>query len=282
MEANVGLDSQLFMTMQSRPPAHDVEARLPRDGFVILRGLFEHGEIANLRESADSALATGAAKGVLSHGGRPYASRNLLEVWPEAAEIARSPRLVSAIESVLGPGCGLVRGLLFDKPPGQTWSLPWHQDMTIAVRDNRLPTQQFCKPTLKAGVPHVEAPLSVLERMLTARLHLDNVTAENGPLRVIPGSHHWGKALTFERDATGLPVTPIDILVGAGDVLLIRPLVAHSSPSSSPGSTRHRRIVHLEYASADPLPDGYEWHCFTPWRDASSSGSHIPLPLASR
>ena len=29
--------------------------------------------------------------------------------------------------------------------------------------------------------------------MLTARLHLDEVTEENGPLRVLPGSHRGGK-----------------------------------------------------------------------------------------
>ena len=90
-----------------------------------------------------------------------------------------------------------MRILFFDKPPRQTWALPWHKDLTVSVRDNRLPSRHFNKPTRKAGVPHVEAPLSVLESMLTARLHLDDATAENGPLKVVPGSHRTGKALIF-------------------------------------------------------------------------------------
>jgi hypothetical protein len=47
----------------------------------------------------------------------------------------------------------------------------------------------------KVGVPHVEAPEWLLEKMLTMRLHLDDMTEENGPLKVLPGSHHSGKAM---------------------------------------------------------------------------------------
>src|SRR6185437_14142607 len=81
--------------------------------------------------------------------------------------------LPNILAAILGPKFGLVRILFFDKPPRQTWALPWHKDLTVAVRDNRLPSQHFAKPTRKAGVPHVEAPQAILESMLTARIHLD-------------------------------------------------------------------------------------------------------------
>src|SRR5262249_11408360 len=137
---------------------------------------------------------------------------------------------------------GLVRVLYFDKPPGQSWALPWHKDLTIAVRDNALPSERFGKPTRKAGVPHVEAPESVLAGMVTARIHLDDVTDENGPLKVVPGSHRAGKGLAL-ADAEVRTV-----YAGAGDVLLMRPLVAHCSNRSLPETRRHRRILHLEFA----------------------------------
>ena len=78
----------------------------------------------------------------------------------------------AALAEVLGEECGLVRGLYFDKPPDQSWSLPWHRDQTIAVADNRLPTTYFRNPTKKEGVLHVEAPRELLQQMLTLRIHL--------------------------------------------------------------------------------------------------------------
>ena len=149
-----------------------------------------------------------------------------------------------------------MRVLYFDKPPEHSWALPWHKDMTIAVQDNRLPSSVFCKPTLKIGVPHVEAPQSLLEKMLTLRWHLDDVTEENGPLQVVPGSHVGGKAnLADARPA-------ISILGRAGDVLLMRPLLSHGSNRSHDATKRHRRILHFEFAGVKTLPDGYAWHDF--------------------
>jgi ectoine hydroxylase-related dioxygenase (phytanoyl-CoA dioxygenase family) len=150
----------------------------------------------------------------------------------------------------------LVRVLYFDKPPARTWGLPWHKDLTIAVRDNRRLSCEFRNPTIKAGVPHVEASQGVLESMLTARVHLDDVTDENGPMTVIPGSHILGKQMDIDKASAQT------ILTRRGDVLLIRPLVAHKSLCSQPGNDRHRRVLHLEFAARNELPDGYEWHDF--------------------
>jgi ectoine hydroxylase-related dioxygenase (phytanoyl-CoA dioxygenase family) len=172
----------------------------------------------------------------------------------------RRSDLPGYLAGVLGPDFGLVRVPFFDKPPRQTWALPWHKDLTVAVRDNRPRGSHFSHPTRKAGVPHAEAPLAVLEAMLTARIHLDDVTGENGPLKVIPGSHRAGKALALDA------APPRRVLAGRGDVLLIRPLVAHCSGKSEPGTARHRRVLHLEFAASAELPDGYAWHTFLPGR----------------
>ncbi len=133
-----------------------------------------------------------------------------------------------------------MRALFFDKPPQNSWALPWRKDVTIAVRENRLPSPHFSKPTLRAGVPHVEAPVEVLNQMLTLRIHLDDVTDENGPLRVIPGSHRDGKRLVLDQ------------------------MVAHGSNRSLPATHQHRRFLHLEFAASPDLPDGYAWHTFHP------------------
>jgi ectoine hydroxylase-related dioxygenase (phytanoyl-CoA dioxygenase family) len=107
-------------------------------------------------------------------------------------------------------------------------------------------------------MPHVKTPAEVLERMLTARLHLDDATEENGPLKVIPGSHRTGRRLVLGD------VAPRTILAQAGDVLLMRSMLAHASNRSHPDTSQHRRILHLEFAAGPTLPDGYAWHTFLP------------------
>ena len=152
-----------------------------------------------------------------------------------------------------------MRVLYFDKPPQQSWTLPWHKDMTVAVRTTVCRVGSFGGRPLRPECSHVEAPQHLLERMLTARLHLDDVTEENGPLKVIPGSHRAGKELP-EGD-----VPPQSILATRGDVLLMRPLLAHCSGHAQPDTRRHRRVLHLEFAASAELPDGYAWHeFFTP------------------
>lgn len=220
-------------------------------GFSMVRRVFAGDAIEALSALADRALSASAPE-VLRSRGTPYAVRNLLEVAPGLRDAALDPRLTDLVGEILGAGCGLVRSVLFDKPPDRGWSLPWHQDTVIAVRDNRLPSSAFCHPTTKLGVPHVEAPREVLERMLIARVHLDDMTEENGPLEVIPGSH--GGA---EWDAG----RGVALLARAGDVLYIRPLVAHRSGKPR-GRGSRRRVLHFDYAAADALPHGYEWHQF--------------------
>lgn len=156
---------------------------------------------------------------------------------------------------VLGERAGLVRALFFDKPPDRAWSLPWHRDRTIAVKDNRIPSNDFSKPTVKAGIRHVEASEEILAGMLTLRVHLDAMTADNGPLSVIPGTHLGDE----QADAP-----PVELHAAPGDVLAMRPLLSHSSSLPSPGTTQHRRVIHLELAPSRQLPDGYQWHSYYP------------------
>ena len=195
-----------------------------------------------LREATGSVLRTDA--------GQVYGARNLLNHEPAfITEVLENTSIWPIVEAILGPSCGLVRVLFFDKPPEQSWALPWHKDRTIAVRDNRLPSVEFTKPTTKAGVQHVEAPAWLLEKMLTLRLHLDDVTDANGPLKLIPGSHRGIE----DRLA-------VTILGERGDVLAMRPLVSHCSNRSMDGTTQRRRILHFEFAGIEKLPDGYAWH----------------------
>src|SRR5262249_40167155 len=135
-------------------------------GYVLLRGVFGAGEIDSLASQLSAALETNEPS-VLRSRGQTYGSRDLIKLLPEVCNIPRHPNLNEFVAAVLGQRAGLVRALYFDKPPDRCWSLPWHKDRTIAVRNNDLPTSHFRRPTTKAGIPHVEAPESLLTRMLT-------------------------------------------------------------------------------------------------------------------
>ena len=238
----------------------DWKTQLDVDGCAILSGVFTSDDMNNARSQLARALAQleENSTSIRARQGRVYAARNLLDVYPQACHIWRTSRLLEVLGTVLGPNAGLVRGLYFDKPPEQSWSLPWHRDLTIAVKDNRLDSTLFRNPTTKAGVPHVEAPRSVLDRMLTLRIHLDAADQENGALQVMPGSHCDDGELED-------PTRKIRMLCAAtGDVLLMRPRLAHCSGVSVPGTQRQRRVIHLEFAADEQLPAGFRWHRFEP------------------
>ncbi len=239
------------------------QTRLDDDGYTLIQGVYSGDAIDALIDRFAAAIETPEDVGAIrSRAGQVYAARNVLLLFPETEEIWQQKPLVTVLGEVLGKKFGQVRALFFDKPPEKSWSLPWHKDLTIAVKQNDLPTTHFINPTRKAGVPHVVASRSFLESMLTLRIHLDSVTDENGPLVVLPGSHR--------DDDTVVDSTPKNIYTTRGDVLAMRPLLSHSSLNAQPGTTSHRRILHLEFAAHRELPDGYQWHDFrTPCKDVA-------------
>lgn len=246
--------------MSSTPPEICDEApaqQLGREGFALLRGAYCAEAVAGLRESLTEALRSSANdSAVRGEAEAVYAARNVLELWPAADEAWRTPQLIAFLRQILGPFCGLVRVLYFDKPPEKSWALPFHKDIHIAAIPPLTQSPRYSPMRMKAGVPHVEPPVEVLESMLTLRIHLDDATPENGPLEVIPGSHASGKQ---EPPAAQPAVT---VYAAAGDVLAMRPLILHASSHSTPGTARHRRILHLEFAAQRDLPDGYFWRWF--------------------
>lgn len=90
----------------------------------------------------------------------------------------------------------------------------------------------------------------------TLRIHLDKCDRNNGALKIIPGSHRHGKIASADIEGWKKSSQVHICEMQAGDILLMRPLILHSSsPSTNPS---HRRVLHLEY-SAINLPDGLEW-----------------------
>ncbi len=181
--------------------------------------------------------------------------RQLLSI-PAIAQLANSARLLDVVAPYLPGKPQLVRAIYFDKSPEVNWLVPWHQDLTIAVRE-KLDVPGYGPWSIKDGILHVQPPVEVLESMITLRIHLDDTDETNGALRVLPGTHLRGKLATAEIATTREHVTEFLCVATHGDAYLMRPLLLHASSRST--SDRHRRVLHFEYAGCE-LPAGLNWN----------------------
>lgn len=181
--------------------------------------------------------------------------RNLLAT-PIVRRLVTDARFGAAIREFIDGPVAAVKATLFDKTPAANWRVQWHQDRIVAVAERR-DVPEFGPWTIKDGVPHVEPPARVLERMAAVRIHLDDCGPDNAPLRVIASTHRRGK-LTAERIAEIVASeSQIGLAVPQGAILVMRPLLLHAS--SPAARARHRRVLHIELAPRD-LVAPLQWH----------------------
>jgi ectoine hydroxylase-related dioxygenase (phytanoyl-CoA dioxygenase family) len=109
---------------------------------------------------------------------------------------------------------------------------------------------------VKDGITYAHAPTSALVKVVALRMHLDDSTAMNGPLRVLPGTHDSGVLSDDEVHDLSLRMQSVDCLVPRGGVLAMRPLVIHSSSKSR--IEEARRVLHIEYAASLLVCPGVE------------------------
>lgn len=160
-----------------------------------------------------------------------------------------------AAAQALGMGARPVRAILFDKTPSSNWSLAWHQDRVVAVRE-RKDVEGFGPWTRKHGALHVAPPFHVLARMLTLRVHLDPTPETNAPLLIAPGSHRLGRIAEADVARVVRDCGIAACLAEAGDVWIYATPILHASERAS--GARHPRVLQVDY-SADDLPSGLQW-----------------------
>jgi ectoine hydroxylase-related dioxygenase (phytanoyl-CoA dioxygenase family) len=216
-----------------------LKRRVEQDGFAIVPRCLDDTTVELLSSQFDDARQP---------------ERNLLSI-PSIRALATSRPVRKIMETILGPDCFAVRGIFFNKTRSSNWKVVWHQDLTIAVRE-RGNARGFGPWTTKAGILHVQPPPEIMSGVLAVRLHLDESGTDNGPLRVIAGSHLNGR-LSAEQIGNWNKGTAVTCTVPKGGALVMRPLVLHASASCA--IPKPRRVIHLEFAAAD-LPNGLARH----------------------
>jgi hypothetical protein len=172
---------------------------------------------------------------------------------PAVAAMAQDSRLMGIAQEVLGDAAFPFRATLFDKSPTANWLVVWYQDTALPPQERR-EAPGWGPWSVKDGVTYAHAPENALSQVLALRLHLDDSVPENGPLRVLPGTHTLGVLSDEALHDLATRVTAVDCLVPEGGVLAMRPLIVHASSKSQ--SEAPRRVLHIEYARSGGVGDG--------------------------
>ena len=166
---------------------------------------------------------------------------------PSVAALASDSRLIGIARDSLGGHAVPYRATLFEKSGRANWLVAWHQDTALPLSSDN-DSAEWGPWSKKSGVLYAHAPSRALARVLALRIHLDASTGENGPLRVIPGSHADGVLSDEEVFEAARRRAHVECLVPRGGVLAMRPLLIHSSSKVS--ADLPRRVLHVEYADS--------------------------------
>ena len=102
--------------------------------------------------AGDAAL--GLVEAALAHLPADEAGIRLHGLSPLRPLLSAEGPIGAVAARIIGPAARPVRAILFDKNPAMNWSLGWHQDRTICVRE-RHDVAGFGPWTRKAGMTHV-------------------------------------------------------------------------------------------------------------------------------
>jgi ectoine hydroxylase-related dioxygenase (phytanoyl-CoA dioxygenase family) len=220
----------------------DVSRTIGTHGFAIIPSVLASSEISPLLDALSDLEDRRSRAGI----------RHVLS-QPAVSAIAHDVRIREIAGAALGYPATPFRATLFDKSPDSNWLIAWHQDTALPLLD-KVETPGWGPWSVKDGIIYAHAPTSALVQVVALRLHLDDSTEQNGPLRVLPGTHVRGVLTDEQVEELAKQSLPFTCLVAKGGVLAMRPLLIHASSKSQVESSR--RVLHIEYAAALEMERG--------------------------
>lgn len=241
----------------------DERTQFQRDGYIVREHVFSPADLAELRATAEEVIGA-----VMAHAQRPdagatftlgdghriqFSSRTAIQwEWDEGSQAVRliepfthlhprfealwsDARFVEPMKDMIGAdSVSPYTCKLNLKRPREGSEFPWHQDYTYWY----------------AFTP------KTAHEIATAILFLDDASAANGGLRVLPGSQRDGPAPRDPADPTKFLADParIDaskerlIAAPAGSLLCFGSLMLHRSAPNR--STHQRRAILLSFQPA--------------------------------
>lgn len=228
-------------------------AEIDENGFGVIENVLDAETVSDLTEELSKINDSNA---VSKRNEAIYGVRNLLNLSSKIRKFSESEIVKNLSQKFLGEKAKIVRAIYFNKTAAANWKVPWHQDLTITVKEKH-ETKGFSAWTMKADVQHVQPPIEILEKMITLRFHLDDASEANGALKVLPKTHKKGRLSAEEikslREANETHLCSVK----KGDCIIMRPLILHSSSAGK--NPKNRRVIHFEFA-AESLPNGLNWY----------------------
>lgn len=224
--------------------------QLKNFGYTIVESVFNDYEISSILDSIASA---DSSKSTFRKSNDLFAIRQFLKEIPGVKDFVFNVKLLDLIKTLFGENYFVIKSIYFDKPEQSNWFVSYHQDLTISV-DRKIELQGYGPWTIKQNQFAVQPPLHVLENIYTIRIHLDDTDENNGALNVIPGSH--GKSIYRPETIDWNQEKPVTCKVPKGGIMIMRPLLLHSSQRTTNG--RKRRVIHIEFSNLE-LPEAIQW-----------------------
>jgi ectoine hydroxylase-related dioxygenase (phytanoyl-CoA dioxygenase family) len=228
-----------FVWRAAAPPyaliSQDQARQYDDEGYFLLRGAFDAGEVEAVAEAIAPFEAAEEARLRMFEGGRASISKadaitftiHLVVRSETLREFSRHRVFRRLCHDTLGPGARLYWDQAVYKKPGNPEEFPWHQDNGYT----------FIEP----------------QQYLTCWVALSDATEENGCPWVVPGAHRAG---TLRHEVTPLGLQCLEAPQGAvaiparkGDVVVFSSLTPHRTGPNLTGEVRKTYI--LQYA-----PDG--------------------------
>jgi ectoine hydroxylase-related dioxygenase (phytanoyl-CoA dioxygenase family) len=225
-----------------------------RDGFLLVEDAVSATQLAALRrdfsgwveesrhhEAAYGEILDGRPRFDIERGhcaDRPALRRvnSPQEVSDAYAEVMARSRMTAIVAELIGPNIKFHHAKINSKLPGAATSVKWHQDFPFTPHSN--------------------------DDLVTALLFVDEVTEENGPLEVLPGSHRgeiaslWhGGVFTGAIDETlaaECQARSVRCIGPAGAVCLMHTRLLHGSAPNR--SARPRTLYICVYSAEDAVP----------------------------
>ena len=205
------------------------QQQLEERGFLILPALLPAAQVARLNERIEELFILEGDSAGGEFKTEPGARRiaNAVDKGQVFEDVIDHPEVLAAIAVVLGPDFKLSSLNIRSANPHNGCAQPLHVD---------------------GG----ELPDEMGNSVCNSVWLLDDFTERNGALRIVPGSHRWGRA----PEPGAKPDGEILVTGKAGDVVIMNAHLWHGGSENF--TDRQRRAMHVYYTRGDKPQQQYQ------------------------